>query len=391
MSGSNRNVSGGCFRLAAILLLGLLFGGTFYYLYQGGYLDTATARFASWRTRAERNPAQGSAPEHIPLPDAPIAAITSKLAELAGGDIQVFFAPCTPVNPVGIDDRLVALLQSATRSILCAFYELQLESVADVLIAQHQKGVTVRVVSDSDYKDREAIQRCIQAGVPVVFDNRDAFMHDKFCVIDGTRVWTGSTNITEACMYRNNNNAVLINSRELAVNFTNELQEMFEKRRFGGRSPKNTTYPEISVGETRIECYFAPEDAPQKEIIQEIEAAQANIDFMAFVFTSKNIAEAMAKRMTKGVRVRGVLEARGLDPKHSRDKYLAERGAEMHMDKNEYTMHHKVIIIDVRTVVTGSYNFSASAEDKNDENVLIIHSPDVAKQYTVEFEKLIAP
>jgi phosphatidylserine/phosphatidylglycerophosphate/cardiolipin synthase-like enzyme len=266
---------------------------------------------------------------------------------------------------------------------------LQLMAAADALIARHLDGVTVRLVSDSHYRDREAMQRCIRAGIPVVFDERSAFMHDKFCVVDGRAVWTGSTNITENCMYRNNNNALLIVSAELAEDYTAEFLEMFEKKRFGGRSPQNTPHPLVMVSGISVECYFAPEDHVQREIVAEIRESVQSIDFMAFSFTSKEIAVAMAARMKDGVRVRGVFEGRNVNNEASRDDYLRERGAEIHLDTNSYTMHHKVIIIDVATVITGSYNFSKNAEEDNDENLLIIHDPETAKTYAGEFARLI--
>ena len=55
---------------------------------------------------------------------------------------------------------------------------------------------------------------------------------------------------------------------------------------------------------------------------------------------------------------------------------------------NSGKMHHKVIIIDESIVITGSYNFSRNAEEKNDENVLVIYSPRLAKEYLIEFSRL---
>ncbi|MCP4643035.1 MAG: DUF1669 domain-containing protein [bacterium] len=310
--------------------------------------------------------------------------------EAEEGRIAVYFAPCELSSPWGIDDRLIAFLEGAEKSIYCAFYELQLPAVADILVAKHEAGLKVGIVTDSEYQIRDAIQACIRAGIPVVFDDRSPFMHNKFCVVDGARVWTGSTNITENGMYRNNNNVVLVESSALAQDYLAEFQEMYSNGRFGGRSPRNTQYPELRVGSVTIECYFAPEDKAEREIVEEIEDAGQSIDFMAFSFTSEPIAEAMAERMEEDVRVRGLFEKRGAGSSYSRDDYLRDRGAEVHMDSNKYTMHHKVIVLDRETVVTGSYNFSKSAEKKNDENVLIIHDPEIAERFTQEFEQLIS-
>lgn len=305
------------------------------------------------------------------------------------GAIEVWFAPANPANPRGIDDRLISFLHGARTSIHGAFYDLELQAIADALIERKQAGVEVALVSDSHYKDREAMRSCIRAGIPIVFDKREPFMHDKFCVVDGQWVWTGSTNATYNCMYRNNNNSVLIGSRALAGNYAAEFGEMFSGKRFGGRLPRNTPQPVLTAGSITIENYFAPEDKPEAEIIAELHDAGRTIDFMAFSFTSEPIAEAVAARLAQGVRVRGLFEARNAASRYSRDDFLAARGAEVHMDTNPYSMHHKVFILDGRTVITGSYNFSKNAAEKNDENVLIIRDPGIARSFTDEFERLI--
>lgn len=305
------------------------------------------------------------------------------------GEIQVFFAPTTAANPRGIDKHLIALIASAQAQILAAIYDLELQRVADALIERHQAGVTVALVSDSHYADRDAMTSVQAAGIPVVFDERRPFMHNKFFVVDGEFVWTGSMNITTNGVFRNNNNAVLIGSRHLAYNFGVEFAEMFNDRRFGPGSPANTPYPVLDIGGIIVECYFAPEDHVEKEIIAEVLAARTAIDFMAFSFTSEPIAKAMAARIAAGVTVRGLFEKRNAGSQYSRDDYLAAAGAAVYLDTNPYSMHHKVIVVDARTVITGSYNFSKAANTQNDENTLIIHDPAIAQKFIAELERLL--
>jgi phosphatidylserine/phosphatidylglycerophosphate/cardiolipin synthase-like enzyme len=319
----------------------------------------------------------------------PGAAKENKAAGSASqGEIRVYFAPCQPADPFGIDDAFLGFLNSAKRSIHGAFFELELPAAAKVLIAKHEDGVDVRFVSDRDYSHREAVRSCMASGIPVVFDDRAAFMHDKFCVVDGTLVWTGSTNITENCMYRNNNNSLLVSSPQIASDFESEFDEMFSLHKFGKKSPQNTPYPEVAVGDARVDCYFAPEDHVQEAIIGEIGTAQSEIDVLAFSFTSREIAEAIASRIEKGVKVRAVFDERQAGSEHSQDEYLSKRGAFVRLDRSAYTMHDKVIIIDAKTVITGSYNFTKSADTQNDENLLIVHSPDLAAEYEQEFESI---
>ena len=320
-----------------------------------------------------------------PAEDADLDATS---AARRSGTIEVFFAPANPNRPWELDDHLIDLIENAEESVLCAFYELELEAAAEALVAAHKRGRRVCIVSDTDYEKREAVQACLRAGVPVLFDERNAIMHNKFCVADGQRVWTGSTNVTRNGMYRNNNNALLLRSPELAENYTNEFAEMFERRQFGARSPRNTVHPAVSVGGITVECFFAPEDDVQEAIVRDIVRAKEHIDFMAFSFTSKEIAQAMAERVAAGVRVRGIFEGRQAGSQYSKDEFLAAKGAEIKMDRNKYNMHNKVIILDGSKVITGSYNFSKNANTRNDENALIIHDPEIAGRYTAEFESL---
>lgn len=333
-----------------------------------------------WR-RVRRAP--GTAP---PAGTAP----SQKPAEPKAAEcIEVYFAPCERSATGGIDDAFIRFLGSARHSIHGAFYDFELIEAADALVAQHRRGVDVRLVSDTDYRGREAVRRCLQAGIPVVFDNRRPFMHNKFCVVDGERVWTGSTNITANCMYRNNNNALLVCSGRLASNYAAEFAEMFQLRRFGEGSSHGTPFPSVMVGEVPVECYFAPEDNVSRAIILALGRARTSIDFLAFSFTSKPIARRMADRARAGVRVRGVFDTTQAGSRYSQDDYLAEQGALVYLDTNPYAMHHKVIVIDVATVITGSYNFTKAADTQNDENVLFIHAPAVARRYVDELEVLI--
>lgn len=306
------------------------------------------------------------------------------------GGILVYFAPAANGAPDRIDAAFLDFLRSARSSIYGAFYDFQWMDAARVLIEKRGEGVEVGLVCDSDYKEREAIQACIQSGIKVVFDGRSALMHNKFCIVDGQRVWTGSTNCTENCMYRNDNNSLAVSSEGLSANYTAEFREMFAQRKFGKGSPRSTPYPRLTVNDTAMACYFSPEDNVYKKIEAEIKTATTSIDFMAFSFTSRDLAEAMARRQRDGVKVRGLFDAQQAASRYSQDEYLAERGACVWLDRNPHTMHHKVIVVDAKTVLTGSYNFSKSAEEKNDENLLVIHSPTVARNYLLELERLTA-
>jgi phosphatidylserine/phosphatidylglycerophosphate/cardiolipin synthase-like enzyme len=98
----------------------------------------------------------------------------------------------------------------------------------------------------------------------------------------------------------------------------------------------------------------------------------------------------MMAKSDQGVEVAGLFEARGANSPYSECPRLLDYGIDVRLDGNPRVMHHKVMIIDSQTVVTGSFNFSANAAEDNDENVVIIHSPAVAAYYEAEFARLVA-
>ena len=323
--------------------------------------------------------------------------------ETVSGDwIRVYFtSPRYPDGDAyhqgGLDEELASVIEQAETSVDVVAYDFDLERVADALIDAHRQGVQVRFVIESDNADEEIIEDLRHAGISVVGDERSSgLMHDKFVIVDGQWLWTGSWNLTENGTYRNNNNAVLIASTALAENYTAEFEEMFAGQ-FGPTSPADTPNPQVlitvetSEGQERqveVENYFAPEDEVADQIIAEIEGAQSRIRFLAFVFTSDEIADAMLERARAGVVVQGVMEERNAEREYSEYERLRAVVHDVLPDGNPYIMHHKVIIIDDATVILGSYNFTASAETRNDENLLIIHDPEVAALFVEEFGRV---
>ncbi len=309
--------------------------------------------------------------------------------------VSVYFSE--PDNPSansyrgGPDAALVTAIGAARSSVDAALYDLDLWSLRDALINAHERGVSVRLVTESDYLDENEIQDVIAAGIPVIDDQRESLMHNKFIVIDNYEVWSGSMNMTVNGAYKNNNNLIRIASPRLAENYHTEFEEMFTSQLFGDYISAHTPHPSLEINGTRIETYFSPDDHTADHIIEQIQNAQESIYFMAFSFTSDPIADAMIARANSGVDVAGVMETRQYNSNTGGEfDTLTAAGLDVRLDGNPNNMHHKVIIIDGKIVITGSYNFSRSAEERNDENTLIIHNAEIAAQYLSEFERVYA-
>ena len=178
----------------------------------------------------------------------------------------------------GPDSDLAAAIEAARLSVDVAVFELDLWSVRDALIDAHRRGVSVRVVTDSDNIDNEETRDLKEAGIQVLGDRRESLMHNKFAIIDRREVWSGSMNFTINDAYKNNNNLIRMRSSQLADDYTNEFEEMFIQDQFGLGSPANTPYPNLAVEGTHLDVYFSPDDGAAKHIIARIQDAQVERD-----------------------------------------------------------------------------------------------------------------
>ncbi|MEJ2011234.1 MAG: phospholipase D-like domain-containing protein [Anaerolineales bacterium] len=288
----------------------------------------------------------------------------------------------------GPDAELAAAIDGARFSVDMAAYRLDLWSLRDALVDAKRRGVRVRLVIEGDHAAAPEVEAIRRAGIEVVSDQRDPLMHHKFVVIDRYEVWTGSMNFTLNGAYRNNNNLIRIQSSELAVAYQDEFEEMFLEKRFGALSAPDRPRDRIEIGDGWVIAYFSPDVDVAGALDPWLASAQEEIILLAFSFTSDMLADRLIERMEAGVGVAGVFEASQASNTGGEYDRLAAAGAELQLDGNPHDMHHKVIIIDRTLIVTGSYNFSRAAEEENDENLLLLYSPDVAKEYLIEFSRL---
>lgn len=309
-----------------------------------------------------------------------------------GGAWDVYFSEVgANEDRYSLEKQLVTRLATAASRIDAALYHLNSAPIADALIEAHRRGVLVRVVTETDYAKETAVKRLQDVDIPVVDDDgREGYMHHKFIVIDERYVWTGSYNTTYNGAYRNNNNVIFIDSVPLAYNFTQEFRELFLQMRAEKSSGALVVYPEVVLSDgTQVSTYFSPENDIISLLLKEIGSAKKSIHFMAFSFTQDALSSAMQDRFESGVAVRGVFEERRVNNEYSRYKQMRAAGLRVVQDGNPGAMHHKVIVIDEETVITGSYNFSKNAEEHNSENLLIIKgNPDIAQAYLAEFDRV---
>ena len=138
----------------------------------------------------------------------------------------------------------------------------------------------------------------------------------------------------------------------------------------------------------KTEVYFSQYDHPQKEIIKNINQAEAFINIAMYIFTDREIALPLVNAHERGVKIRLYLDQEQVVYPYSQSRYLAQNGMNIRISTNNYNMHNKFAIIDNRQLLTGSYNWTFSANRRNDENLMVIDDQDIISRYQNYFEKL---
>jgi phosphatidylserine/phosphatidylglycerophosphate/cardiolipin synthase-like enzyme len=359
-------------------------------------------------TNATSIPGVTSTPQAVPTTggggQTPAGSLVAIPGGYDGGWFQLYFT--TPINTNDesrftgspLEAAVVALLDSATQTIDGAFFQLNSQPITDALIRAKQRNVKVRVVTDGEYGQEapdSTVDQLELAKIDVKSDgSRGAYMHDKFFVVDGAYVWTGSTNFTHNDIYNNNNNSMLIRSSRLAADYTAAFEVLYAAKFSQNPVPPN---PTVTVEGTQIEVFYSPGSGAPARLAELLSSAKS-VQFMAYSFTqgltwkdssgkSNSIMDLLLQRQQSGqLDLMGIIE----NTNRRFAKPLVCGGAQVRWDGNPDVLHHKVFIIDGSTVVMGSFNYSQNAQNDNNENMLIIHNASLAQAYLEEFQRLWA-
>lgn len=339
------------------------------------------------------------------------AVAAGNAADVPAG-FEVYFNDAQHSKSNDIDVALADLIDSAQISVAGAFYSIERPIIADAFIAAATRlGVdNVRIITDAHYRGQSGCRRMEEAGLHIIdetcdgWDDDDLNSHHKFCVIDGAVVWTGSYNITNSGTIYNNNNAVKIECTDLADAYLTEFNEMW-----GGSSgppgdchfsTNKTTLVDhyLTCNGVDLEVYFSPTTEPSPDTTYDVllslmQNAEESIYFCMYTFTQGGLASKLIQRHDAGITVRGVMDDNQAQSGYSVYDLLINNGVDVKLDDevdpHGNFLHHKFAVFDPMSsdaiVATGSYNWTLSAQTKNDENVVIIHNQAIAELYYNEW------
>jgi len=312
-----------------------------------------------------------------------------------------------------IDDTLINYINRAKYTIDFTMYNFNnagLTNISTALKAAANRGVTVRVIGCGTTANM-GIDELAGSAVNVLIGpnstKRTGIMHNKFILFDTESanpndplVWTGSTNLTDDQVNLDANNVIIIQDQSLARGYKIEFEEMWGsknstpdevKARFGF-TKKNNTPHEYKINGMRIESYFSPTDGVNAKIVQTINTTNNDLSIATMLITRNEMADAIAAQKTQGDAVNMITNAEGNNGATVNTILSAALGTHYTFDNvSSGILHHKYMLIDQGApssdpiVFTGSHNWSAAADNDNDENTLVIHDATLANIYYQNF------
>lgn len=320
-------------------------------------------------------------------------------------------------------DVMVQTVRGAQNTIDMAVMGFNRVELVEELVAAWDRGVTIRMVGDAAHVNNYGYERFRERHIPLVAGNMPHIMHDKYMVVDGRFVFGGTANWTDSDLRQNSNNFFLLDSPPVAADFTADFEQMFNGV-FGNNKVEVKNERVYQVGDTTVEVWFAPQEDAMGRILELVDGAQESIRFTIFAFTKDSLGSALllkqrefdALNASEGLThdtpfrerrsVAGVIDQSQL---HSNGQYhevyrLLGGGADLRMDGNDNSelpgdyqagggrLHSKTMVIDADgdnpVVITGSFNWSASATQSNDEYLLVFRGKRVADLFDDYFDLL---
>ncbi len=315
------------------------------------------------------------------------------------GSVELYMGPHDLNNKDNLEQTIVDFISEAKTSLDIAVQELESEEIAKAILKARADGVRVRVVIERKYvtvdtpvadpwsssgeneDNRRIYNALLRAKIDVYTDMNPETFHQKFIVRDPedsyrAAVLTGSTNFTPTGTHNNLNHLVIVKGKRTAGVYEDEFEEIFSGtfgRKAERHDPKPKTY---QVSGIPVKVLFAPDHAPEMEIMKQMLKGRERIDFAMFTFAqSSGIDDTLIALQKSGIAVRGVLDRRQANQDWAATRPLASAGVELHTivpGGGLSKLHHKLAVIDGQVLIVGSFNFTNPANALNDENIMVI-------------------
>lgn len=324
------------------------------------------------------------------------------------GGIELFMGPSSLGGPDDLDAVIRDFLDGAEHSLAIAVQELDSRAIARSMLQAKARGVRIRLILEGDYlwespptadpwlasganeENRTIHDAILRAGIDVVSDLNPAIFHQKFVVrdagTDSAAVLTGSANFTltdtgmnvaaSGVVGNNLNHLVILRGSRATEQYLEEFERM-RSGTFGELHERVEARPrEFRLGSVRVKPLFAPRHGPEMEIMKQMLKARKSVDFAMFTFAqSSGIDDTMQRLVSPTFRIRGILDRGQGAQAWSATEPLRAAGVELFQNRRGTPVrkvHHKLMVLDSRVLIVGSFNYTGPATTLNDENIVVI-------------------
>lgn len=338
----------------------------------------------------------------------------------AKAKIEAYVGPQELGAADNLEQVIVDFIGEAEDSLAIAVQELDSLPIAQAILDAAWRGVSVRMVVEQDYlqdkkpplddpnpgesddqarwraqwsedpprgldMNRAILIALLRSGVHVTADYNPVIFHQKFVIRDyrtkalpTSGLLTGSANFTNTDCHTNLNHLVVFHDYRICREYRREFG-LIEKGDFG-RSAHGPVPETINVEGVPVKVLFAPDHTPELEIMKQINKCEGSLNFAIFTFSgSSGIDDSMIMLRRAEFEVRGVMDPGQAAQDWAPTKRLHEAGVALFLPRREKPfgkLHHKLMVIDEAIVVAGSFNYTAPANDYNDENIFVLGSPE---------------
>jgi len=348
-----------------------------------------------------------------------------QLDQTRGGRTDVYFNdPGSRLDQIwdpDIIDVMIDMVDNADQTIEFAVMGFTYEPVVEAFIRAYDRGVKIKMVGDAEHLYNYGYERFRDRHIPMVVGNAPHIMHDKFMVVDDRFLFASTANWSRTDLKHNSNNFVVIDSPEVAKDFQDEHEQMWNGV-FGHNKVAIDNGRFYQVGDTTVEVWFAPNEDVSGRMLELVNAAEESVWFTIFAFTKDQVGGAYIAKQEefirdglldpanlpddKSVGIWGVIDQSQL---HSNGQYheayrLLAADIPIRMDGNDASrqpgdyqagggrLHSKTMVIDPDgenpIVISGSFNWSASATQSNDEFLMVFRGKRIAQEFKKYFEYL---
>ncbi len=326
------------------------------------------------------------------------------------GGIELFAGPTSLGGPDDLDAVVREFIGGARHTLRIAVQELDSRGIAEAVLTARAAGVRVQIILEGDYlreerpladpwaaagpneENRLIYAALLRAGVDLVTDLNPAIFHQKFIVRDEgestAAVLTGSANFTltdtgtnpagagsGGKAGNNLNHVVVLRGQRASSLYLEEFLRM-RSGTFGALHERAEARPaEFRLGGVRVKPLFAPRHGPEMEIMKQMLKASASVDFAMFTFARSSGIDDTMIRLAPSLRIRGVLDHGQGVQAWAATEPLKAAGVKLFANRpgtGVRKVHHKLMVVDERLVIAGSFNYTAPATTLNDENIVVL-------------------